>query len=628
MLGVGTGQNAGDHPTATSAFVSQSLQQEIDLQTVDQLAARSQVTVTQSQLDAARQVYETEITQVMAEVAQTAQGQNPAFSCSVTGKPLTGGEILSTLPTSYVDRQVQYIASVTALREHFSGYGSTEAGLLRYYQSHLSAFDTGCFTVAVYASQSDATAAKASVASGTPFSTGGLGDPGRWSAGLPRARRRWPPQLPSSAHLQTLPLNTVSDPIDDNGMYLLVEMTERTHTDFSAVKSLVSQAVQQAGATKTQTALAAVQRHSDISVNPQYGVWVPVPATDPGPVGPGGIRRAQRQGQRADHVGDVVIVGRREPVQRLSVPRLRPHITVVGLGPAGNDLLGAKSAELLAGPSPAFLRTARHPAAAGRRRCADVRRALRVVGHVRDGVRRNRRGRWWPRPRRAPRAGRLRGTRARPAVAERTVELLRADERVDVTVIPALSFLDLAWAALGIDPLTDGVRLVDAVDFEQVADARWSVPGGPGWSRHLLSDMKLTPVDRVEDEPARPVLLHHLGLEDELVLAVDWWELDRTIEPDHLTSVYIPALGAADAAAVEWRARGALDTLREHCPWDQAQTHASLMPHLVEESYEVLDALARRSMTPRLVRRRRYAPSRRGAGRPALPDRLPRQAGP
>jgi MazG family protein len=33
-------------------------------------------------------------------------------------------------------------------------------------------------------------------------------------------------------------------------------------------------------------------------------------------------------------------------------------------------------------------------------------------------------------------------------------------------------------------------------------------------------------------------------------------------------------------------------TLRAQCPWDQAQTHASLMPHLIEESYEVLDALA------------------------------------
>ena len=276
VLGAGTGQNAGDHPTATNAFVSQSLQQEIDLQTVNQLAARNQVTVTQSQLDAARQVYETEITQVMAEIAQTPQGENPAFSCSVTGKPLTGGEILSTLPTAYVDSQVQYIASVTALREHFSGYGSGEAGLLRYYQSHLSTFDTGCLTVAVFTSQSDAATAKASVTSGIPFSTVASGTQGGGPQGC-IVLAQVAAELPSSAHLQTLPLNTVSDPINDNGMYLLVEVTMRAHTDFSAVKSLVSQSVQQAGATKTQAALAAVQRHSDISVNPQYGVWVPVP---------------------------------------------------------------------------------------------------------------------------------------------------------------------------------------------------------------------------------------------------------------------------------------------------------------------------------------------------------------
>jgi MazG family protein len=35
-----------------------------------------------------------------------------------------------------------------------------------------------------------------------------------------------------------------------------------------------------------------------------------------------------------------------------------------------------------------------------------------------------------------------------------------------------------------------------------------------------------------------------------------------------------------------------MDTLRERCPWDKVQTHASLMPHLVEECYEVLDALS------------------------------------
>jgi CBS domain containing-hemolysin-like protein len=32
-------------------------------------------------------------------------------------------------------------------------------------------------------------------------------------------------------------------------------------------------------------------------------------------------------------------------------------------------------------------------------------------------------------------------------------------------------------------------------------------------------------------------------------------------------------------------------TLREQCPWDIEQTHTSLIPHLLEETYEVVDAL-------------------------------------
>jgi MazG family protein len=107
--------------------------------------------------------------------------------------------------------------------------------------------------------------------------------------------------------------------------------------------------------------------------------------------------------------------------------------------------------------------------------------------------------------------------------------------------------------------------------------------------------VKLALSDDEGVELPRPVLLHHLGLEDEMVVAVDWWELDRTVEPDHLTSLYIPAFvpgGGAAAAGEEVAALVALmETLRERCPWDSVQTHASLMPHLVEESYEVLDAL-------------------------------------
>lgn len=36
-----------------------------------------------------------------------------------------------------------------------------------------------------------------------------------------------------------------------------------------------------------------------------------------------------------------------------------------------------------------------------------------------------------------------------------------------------------------------------------------------------------------------------------------------------------------------------MDRLRRECPWDSEQTHQSLAPHLLEESYETLDALDR-----------------------------------
>ncbi|WP_316043293.1 MazG nucleotide pyrophosphohydrolase domain-containing protein [Actinomadura sp. CNU-125] len=34
-----------------------------------------------------------------------------------------------------------------------------------------------------------------------------------------------------------------------------------------------------------------------------------------------------------------------------------------------------------------------------------------------------------------------------------------------------------------------------------------------------------------------------------------------------------------------------MDTLRRECPWDREQTHESLVPYLLEESYEVLDTV-------------------------------------
>ena len=55
-----------------------------------------------------------------------------------------------------------------------------------------------------------------------------------------------------------------------------------------------------------------------------------------------------------------------------------------------------------------------------------------------------------------------------------------------------------------------------------------------------------------------------------------------------------PTAGSADEAAPGARLLElvqVMDTLRARCPWDARQTHESLTPYLLEETYEAVDAL-------------------------------------
>ena len=52
-----------------------------------------------------------------------------------------------------------------------------------------------------------------------------------------------------------------------------------------------------------------------------------------------------------------------------------------------------------------------------------------------------------------------------PVVAERTVELLACASDVTTVLEPAVSVIDVACAVLGRDPMTIGLRIVDALDL-------------------------------------------------------------------------------------------------------------------------------------------------------------------
>jgi tetrapyrrole methylase family protein/MazG family protein len=264
----------------------------------------------------------------------------------------------------------------------------------------------------------------------------------------------------------------------------------------------------------------------------------------------------------------------------------RPVVTIVGLGPGGHEHVTVETLRAIERIPLRFLRTARHPSAdlvpdattfdelyESADRFEDVYTAISeaVVGAATEH------------------GEVLYAVPGSPLVLERSVRSLLADDRVRCDVLPAMSFLDLVWARLGIDPVEAGVRLVDGHEFA-VAAAGASGPlliahAHAGW---VLSDIKLAAEDAAGDETV--VILQGLGTASERIVETTWSELDRAVEADHLTCVYVPSLGAPVGAGYV-RFHELARTLRERCPWDREQTHSSLVPYLVEETFELVDAI-------------------------------------
>jgi hypothetical protein len=277
VVGAGTGQYVGDHPTATSAFTASYLSTEIGHQLVLQVADERHVTVSAAQLATARTDLTNQISGVMTEILSTQQGQNVTFGCSLTGQAVTGKQVLDSMPASFVDAQVQFVATATVLQEDLSGVGSSDADLQNYFTAHQAEFDTVCLTAAGFSSETAAQEAAAEVAFGTPFATVAAS-----ANGGPQGCHLLPQfeaELPSDAGLGTLATGAVSAPLNLNSTYALVEITKRTPSSFSQAKAAVANAVQQKGAGAIQKALTADERRSSVSVNPQYGVWASVNAS-------------------------------------------------------------------------------------------------------------------------------------------------------------------------------------------------------------------------------------------------------------------------------------------------------------------------------------------------------------
>lgn len=182
-----------------------------------------------------------------------------------------------------------------------------------------------------------------------------------------------------------------------------------------------------------------------------------------------------------------------------------------------------------------------------------------------------------------------------PFVAESTVALLMEASKegaFKTEIFHGASFLDALITTLKYDPV-NGLVVKDALkvnplDISDKTDHIWIQV----YNQQVASQLKIHLMECFDDDHS-VVVIQAAGVPElEKVVTVPLYEMDRYPELfDHLTSVFVKK---AEKTRYDWYDLLAIMAkLRSEngCPWDREQTHLSLTPFLVEEAYEVKEAV-------------------------------------
>jgi tetrapyrrole methylase family protein / MazG family protein len=183
-----------------------------------------------------------------------------------------------------------------------------------------------------------------------------------------------------------------------------------------------------------------------------------------------------------------------------------------------------------------------------------------------------------------------------PLVAERAVQLLLAygpTRDIEISIGGGQSFIDALFTSLKIDPI-EGFQLLDGTSLNAAQlqiDQHMIV--SQVYDQFVASNVKLTLMEKLPDD-YQVYIVTAAGSSQEKIEKVPLFELDRNVSINNLTSVYIPPVKEEQILLKNFsKLREIIAELRSPtgCPWDREQTHESLKKYLIEETYEVIDAI-------------------------------------
>ena len=270
-------------------------------------------------------------------------------------------------------------------------------------------------------------------------------------------------------------------------------------------------------------------------------------------------------------------------------------ITVVGLGPGSKEALTVGVLETLKNSNRVFFRTEKHPNIEYLRQLGvnfntydsfydkynnfdDIYRAIAediIRIHDEEG-------------------DLVYGVPGHPLVAEKSVTILLrlCEEReIETKLMPSVSFVDAVIESLKLDPI-EGLKIVDAFDINnQVMDKRMGVIVTQVYNKYIASETKLALCDYYKDD-TEIYFVRAAGVQNqESIRKIKLYDLDRQEDIDYLTSIYIPK--KIEEVKDFQDLLDVMSILRseEGCMWDLQQTHESLKRALIEECYEVIEAI-------------------------------------
>jgi tetrapyrrole methylase family protein/MazG family protein len=270
-------------------------------------------------------------------------------------------------------------------------------------------------------------------------------------------------------------------------------------------------------------------------------------------------------------------------------------ITLLGLGPGNPKYLTREAWQWLEGISEIYLYTSQHPAVAAIPSTVKCLNFDSINAGVDDIPSRHKRivSRIMKLGKRS--LGVTFGIPGNPHIDSNICEQIirkAVDQGIPIRVIEGLSILEPVVTALGIHSLT-GMVLMDAKALKK----RY-VPAfppnqpfiiSPVGSKSAAAEVKMVLGSVYPDE--HPVMLiHALTTENERIENLKLFEIDQSPYLSAFTSLYVPPMN--DNCAFE-TFQEVVARLRapDGCPWDREQTHSSLRQHLLEESYETLEAI-------------------------------------